>query len=224
MSNYYLALGIERTANLNKIKQAYRICCKKYHPDSCSSGRNKQHFLKIQEAYETLSDEEKRKEYDRRLSEHASGESRPAQRETAASRRPRRSGQVRPFAGRSPFGSFTSLLDEFFGGFVPGFFDNPFSAEKELYAELVLSPDEARAGGELPVEIPVISECPSCRGRGSRGGGLCATCYGEGRVPTKRTLRLHVPAGIFDGAEARVSLEGIGIPGVFLNVDVTVSA
>ena len=216
MSNYYLALGIERDADLNRIKQAYRICCKRYHPDSGSSEGDKQHFLRIQEAYETLSDANKRREYDRRLEEKENwgweSQSRPG-------------GQsLRQWSGRPPFGGFTSILDEFFGGFVPGFFDDLFSTEKELYAELILSPEEAQAGGELPIEIPVMTACPSCSGFGLRAGGICMTCYGEGRAQTKRTLRLHVPAGIYDGAEARVSLEGIGAPDVFLNVEVTVSA
>lgn len=216
MNNYYLALGIERDADLSKIKQAYRICCKRYHPDSGSSEGDKQRFLRIQEAYETLSDAEKRRMYDRRLEEKEKW-SRESQ------SRPERQPRQR-WSGRSPFGGFTSILDEFFGGFVPGFFDDPVSTEKDLYAELILSPEEANAGGELPIEIPVVTECPSCGGFGLRAGGICMTCYGEGRAQTRRTLRLHVPAGIYDGAEARVSLEGIGAPDVFLNVEVTVSA
>ena len=61
--DYYLVLGVERGANLNKIKKAYRTVIKKYHPDITRTKESTTRFLEIKEAYEILSDKSKRRRY-----------------------------------------------------------------------------------------------------------------------------------------------------------------
>ena len=72
MQNYYVVLGVSKGANLNKIKKAYRTVVKKHHPDVTQSQESKKRFLEIREAYETLSDETKRKQYDESLKRQGS--------------------------------------------------------------------------------------------------------------------------------------------------------
>lgn len=70
--DYYIVLGVSRGADLNRIKKAYRKVVKKYHPDVIQSEETKKRFLEIREAYETLSDERRRKEYDEELAKQRS--------------------------------------------------------------------------------------------------------------------------------------------------------
>jgi DnaJ-class molecular chaperone len=213
MSNYYLALGIEKDADLNKIKKAYRICCKKFHPDVSRDKQKKQEFLTIQKAYETLSDKEKRRKYDRQLEEqeqvipgYADWTGTPNQ---------------KTFWNRH-IRQFSSILDNFFEGFIPGFFEDDFSHNKELYLELLLSPGEAQNGGDFSVDIPVLEDCSLCSGTGFWKSFLCTSCSGFGRIRAYRSFVLHIPAHVKHGTEARVSLEGIGLNNVFLNVEIIV--
>lgn len=212
MSNYYLALGIDSDADLNKIKKAYRSYCKKYHPDTARESQ-RQNFLRVQEAYDILSDEEKRKEYDRSI-EHQGRQvpvefMKPEFWEEQAYRKNR-------------FREFSSVIDDFFSGFVPGFFEEDFSGRKNLFIELVLSPEEARRGGNFPIELPVLEACPVCSGRGHNEYFICSVCSGSGKKPGKRSFSLHVPPGVYSGLEARISLEGIGLKDVSLNIDIVV--
>lgn len=213
MSNYYLALGIEKDADLNKIKKAYRICCKKYHSDMSPDKQKKQEFLTIQKAYETLSNEEKRRRYDLELENQK--QHIPAQMNQDI------------FQNQKTFWNkhimkFSSILDHFFEGFVPGFFEDDFSHNKELYLELILSPEEAQNGGEFPVEIPVLEDCSLCSGTGYWRSFICTSCSGFGRICSHRAFVLHVPAHVKHGDEAKVSLEGIGLKDAFLNLEIIV--
>jgi DnaJ-class molecular chaperone len=212
MSNYYLALGIDRDADLDKIKKAYRFFSVKYQP-GLANREQEEAFLRIQEAYDTLPDPDKRRVYDRLL--------------------PESPGDIPVSFVSGAFWNekntkdrhihrYSSVIDDFFAGFVSGFFEDDFSGNKDLFIELILTPQEARAGGDFPVEIPVIEECQSCAGRGYARRFICRACGGSGNVHGKRTFDLHVPAGITTGAEAKVSLGGIGLENVGLNVEVVV--
>ncbi|MBN2531996.1 MAG: DnaJ domain-containing protein [Spirochaetales bacterium] len=213
MSNYYLALGIEKDADINKIKKAYRICCKKYHPDTSPDKQQKQEFLIIQKAYETLTDKEKRKKYDRELESQKQSVHTFSDQDTI---------QNQKMFWNQHIKKYSSVLDNFFEGFVPGFFEDDFSHNKELYLELILSPDEAQRGGDFPVDIPVLEECSVCSGTGYWKSFMCTSCAGFGRFRSNRTFVLHVPGNCIHGAEARISLEGIGLTNVFLNIEIII--
>lgn len=213
MSNYYIALGIEKDADLKKIKKAYRFFCKKYHPD-IATAKQKNKFLKIQKAYETLSDKEKRKEYDQSISK-------------TDNTVPVYFVDINFWENKQEIyhriKRFSSFIDEYFESFVPGFFEDVFSGEKELYIELILSPFEARTGGDFPIEIPVLEECNICLGRGYINVFICSTCKGSGNINTKRMINLHVPKGVSTGLATKVPLDSIGLEDVYLNVEIVVS-
>jgi len=213
MSNYYLVLGIDRDADLDKIKHAYRFCCKKYHPDVATK-EEKKNFLNIQEAYETLSDKEKKRIYDKSLDSNTG---------QIPVRFVRNDFWKKKRVQRYNIQKFSSILDDFFEGFVSGFFEDDFSGKKELYLELILSPEEARFGGDFPIEVPVTEMCSFCSGRGYSGRFICSFCNGTGNVHNKRSFNLHVPPNVSSGSQAKVSLEGIGLPDVFINLEIIVS-
>jgi molecular chaperone DnaJ len=210
MDDHYTTLGIRRGASIDRIKAAYRKAAKDFHPDigSCSDGDEE--FLRTQEAYEVLSDAERRKAYDRDLD----------RRDTAVPVTRRHGTDVRRSYER--LDPFTSLLDRIFGGLEHGFYDTDLRRGKELFLEIELSPAEAAAGGFFPLSVPLIETCRECRGTGYAGFSYCPACHGEGRVAADRRFSVSVPAGVYDGLEARVPLEGIGLSERFVDVVIRV--
>jgi DnaJ-class molecular chaperone len=183
--DYYIVLGISRGADIEKIKKAYRRVAKQYHPDIARSKESTEKFREIREAYETLGDEERRKRYDQELARRGS--------EIRISRVPeiieRR---------RSPFDDMERLFsraDEFFEGFLPGFFeiDKGRIRDKDLYFEAILSPREAAEGGLFPITVPVIEPCPRCGRTGFWEDFFCPVCSGYGRVQSEREFSLSIP-------------------------------
>lgn len=180
--------------------------------------QQKKEFLIIQKAYETLSNIEKRRKYDLELQ---------GQKQNISAYTAQDSINMDSILKQKKFWSrhiskFSSVLDNFFEGFVPGFFEDDFSHNKELFLELILSPVEAQNGGEFPVDIPVLEDCSFCSGTGFWKSYICTSCSGFGRTRAQRTFVLHVPAHVKHGDEARVSLEGISLKNVFLNVEIIV--
>jgi molecular chaperone DnaJ len=210
MSNYYLALGIDKDADLDKIKKAYRYYCKQYHPDT-SSEDDKKKFLIIQEAYETLKDKQKRKKYDNSINDNSV----PVNFVNSDFFEKKRS------TGKK-IREYSSLLDEYLESFVNGFFEEGFSSNKELFLELILNHTEAENGGDFPIEIPVLKKCKNCKGTGYINAFLCPSCKGTGRVQSRHDITLHIPSGVYDGLETTVPLEGMGLSNVFLHVDIIV--
>lgn len=213
-TDYYIVLGVSRGADLQKIKKAYRQVAKKYHPDFSGSPLTTDKFLEVKEAYETLSDDARRREYDRELELCQKVVRQPPATETL------RPGPRAAVAGLD----FYSDADDFFSGFLPGFFDverNRLRA-KDLYFEAILSPREARDGGLFPVTVPVFEACPDC-GRGRLWEGLlCARCGGSGRIQSERAFSLSIPPHVRHGTEVTISLEDIGLRGAYLHVCVIV--
>lgn len=212
--DYYFVLGVSRGADLQKIKRAYRTIVKKYHPDVSHSRDGRERFQEIREAYETLVDEEKRERYDRELN---------GERVT-----PRMSGIQRPISKRpSPFDHlerFTGATDEFFEGFVPGFFDSGLrrSQQKDLYYEAILSPREAEQGGLFPVSVPVIEPCSRCRTTDLWETFFCSACAGTGKIESRREFSLSIPPHVTHGTQISLSMEDIGLRDVLLHVKVLI--
>ena len=233
---YYEVLGVERTATGEQIKQAYRRLALKHHPDhNPGDGEAEKRFKECAEAFEVLSDAERRERYDR--FGHAG---------------------LRQTPGHD-FGSMHvedifSMFGEIFGGGMPGGggrrggrrgpargFDLETSVEVTL--EEVLSgcsrevkfsrldvcttctgsgakPGHERSkcpdcGGQGQVAqvgfggmFRMVTTCPRCRGQGSIVTERCTSCRGKGRTSVSRTLEVRIPAGIREGQVIRVSGEG----------------
>jgi len=212
--NYYIILGIDQGANSGQIKHAYRRIAKQLHPDRSSSSADAEKFIEAKEAYNTLADAERRRRYDDQLHRHES---------------PRRIARV-PEIVRDrrrfyrEFEQRESLVDEFFEGWVPGFYSRPRfrGFEKDIYLEVVLSARESREGGLFPIRFPVLEPCPQCARDGFVDEFFCPICTGRGSVFTEREFSLSIPPRTADGTSVSLSLEDIGLRGVQLHVEVRV--
>jgi molecular chaperone DnaJ len=212
--NYYVVLGISREADLEKIKRAYRTIAKCSHPDISKSEETAQRFREAQQAYEILSDAERRRQYDDELAREGS--------RVRIERVPEIVHRQRNAFSESMNANVTET-DEFFDGFLAGLFDRHRGRQgKDLYYEAVLSPAEAAEGGLFPIAVPVLERCPRCRGTGWMGNLFCPSCLGRGRVRTEREFSLSIPPHVRGGTEIVLSLEDIGLRKTSLYVVVTI--
>lgn len=212
--DYYIVLGVSRGADLERIKRAYRKVVKKYHPDTSRTEETAARFREAREAFETLGDVEKRREYDREL-ERVTGERIRRVPEIVRAHRDDYFSRV-----ESPF----SEADDFFSGFLAGFFDSGRgrSRGKDLYLEAVLSRQEALEGGLYPITVPVHAVCPRCGGRGDWEDLFCPSCRGYGRIRTEREFSLSIPPRVKDGSRITLPLEDSGLRNAFLHIFVTI--
>lgn len=174
---YYERLGVDKDASQEEIKKAYRKKAKKYHPDSNSEEASEEKFKKINEAYQVLSDEEKRKKYDHFGKQGISDQYRQK--------------------ARTDFSDFEDLFSQFFEeGGLGDFFNQARSQRQrtgqDLAAEVNISLKEAYEGGEKTLRIKRYRRCQKCNGKGTTDQDSiqrCERCNGEGKIKqTKRSL------------------------------------
>lgn len=234
--DYYEVLGVPRDAGDEAIKKAFRRLAFQYHPDRNRESGAEEQFKEINEAYQVLSDPEKRSRYDRY-------------------------GRVDVEGGFADFGfgGLGDIFESFFGGL-----GTPFGRTAQrvpqrgdsLQTHLTLPFQEAVFGCSKEIEIQRIESCPSCHGIGSergtnpetcpdcRGTGQvrrvqqsifgryttttacsrcegngaiisnpCSQCQGRARVKVKRRIKVDIPAGVDDGQ--RLCLQGEGSAGLY---------
>ena len=199
----YRLLGVNQKADSAKIKKAYRRAAKKYHPDVSPKGEEK--FKEVQEAYETLSDPEKKAVYDREISKKAVP--RPSSYNYS---RPLRTGPLR--TGPS---SLFDEIDQFFSTVEDFWMDRwpEFSGEWEedhadlLSLEIILTPSEARDGCEIPLEVPIWTDCRRCLGTGFNEGLICGLCRGRGKQRIQKKIRITIPSGVRNGMQIKIPLK-----------------
>jgi molecular chaperone DnaJ len=235
--DYYEILGVARDASGDEIKQAYRRLARKHHPDvSHDKSDAELRFKTINEAYEVLSDPNKRAQYDR-------------------------FGVVTNGAGASQggfgfeSGSFGDIFDMFFGNVRSAAQPRRAGPQRgsDLRYDLEITLEEAFAGTTKEIEFHHLAQCEVCKGSGAQPGTLvtpctgchgtgvmrgvrhtplgqmvtqsactrcggeghviehpCETCRGHGRHEAERRLTVKVPAGVDDGARIRIAGNGEG--------------
>jgi molecular chaperone DnaJ len=188
----YKLLGLARDASLEEIKKAYRQLAKRHHPDRTQNNpRDTEIFKAIAVAFATLSNPQKRAEYDRLLSatEHRSPRGRTQRTRTTTSDFRRQNG---------PFGD---ILEEFFSGW------DGWSRERdERLLDITLTREEARTGVTLPVDIPWKDRCLLCQGTGLAPFSICSGCRGSGSSQGARRFTLTIPPGVSTGTTQRLCL------------------
>ena len=197
--DYYEVLGVEREADSEEIKKSYRKLALKFHPDKNPGDKAaEEKFKELGEAYEVLSDSQKRAAYDRYG--HAAFDPRARASSSWGS-----GGFHDPFEiFRDVFGgSAGSIFDELFSG---GRHD-PTQAQRgsDLRYDLELSFEEAAHGCEKEVTVSKLDLCEACHGSGADSGSktrVCPTCGGRGQIITSR--------GIFSIAQTCNRCEGAG--------------
>jgi molecular chaperone DnaJ len=230
--DYYVILGVERSATDAEIKRAYRKLAQQWHPDVNPDAAAHDRFTEINEAYQVLSDPERRGRYDMFGQAGLGGAG---------------------GAGFEGFGGFSDIFDAFFGGTA-----GAASARRgrpqpgaDLRYDLRITFEEAVRGIDKQIEFSVLQRCETCTGSGAapgteaivctqcngrgevrsvrqtmlgqmvnvtacprcRGEGKvvelpCDTCHGDGRTERRRTLQVSIPAGIDEGHQIRLSNEG----------------
>ncbi len=182
--DYYEVLGVDKSASEDELKKAYRKMAMKYHPDVCpDDAEAEQKFKEANEAYEVLSDKDKRARYDQ--FGHAGVDPNFG------------AGGGNPFGGGfgGGFGGFdfdlgdifSSVFDGFGGGFGGGRRSNPNAPRRGADVETVTTIDfvEAAMGCTKTVEVTRIENCAKCSGSGAAEGSstvTCAACQGRGRT------------------------------------------
>lgn len=166
--DYYEILGVDRKASEEEIKRAFRRLAMEYHPDRNRNEDAEQRFKEVSEAYQVLSDAEKRQTYDRFGHAGLGG-----------------NGVGQGFEDADIFGGFGDIFDAFFGG---GFRRRPRAGPQrgsDLQVALDLDFNEAALGTEKEVTINRLERCERCKGNRSEPGTspqTCATCKGAGQV------------------------------------------
>ena len=231
--DYYQVLGVERNASADELKKAYRSLARKYHPDINKEADAEERFKEVNEAYEVLSDQEKRARYDRYgragVQGNASG------------------------AGFDGFGfGFEDVFQSFFGGtrartssrrrpqrgrdlrydLTISFIEAVFGCEKEIEAVRHEACTVCGGSGAAPGTSPIrcrecngsgeirhvqrsilgqfvnVTTCPRCRGSGEEISTPCPECNGRKVVARARRLSVKIPAGVDDGTRIRLTGEG----------------
>lgn len=234
--DYYEVLGVERNADEKVIKKAYRRVAMKYHPDRNSEDKNaEEKFKEASEAYEILSDAQKRDAYDRYGHDAVSGNA----------------GAGGGFGGGAGAGNFSDIFGDVFGDIFGGGGGGGGSRGpargSDLRYNLDVDLEAAVKGTEVKIKIPTLvacepcdgsgakkgskpvtcttcggvgqvrmqqgffsvqQTCPNCRGKGKMIADPCNTCHGQGRVEETKTLSVKVPPGVDTGDRIRLGGEG----------------
>jgi len=174
--DYYEVLGVDRSASQEEIKKAFRKLARKYHPDMNRDDPSaEERFKEINEAYEVLSDPEKRRQYDTFGHTSQGSTWKPGGSEAYDS------------GGFGPFGSFDSIFDVFFGGGFRDFSRRRTGPERgrDIYYDLEITLEEAATGLEREIPIRRLKTCDACSGTGAKPGTApttCPVCGGSGMV------------------------------------------
>jgi DnaJ-class molecular chaperone len=213
--DYYEVLGVGRKATGDEIKTAYRKWARQFHPDLNPGDKTaEERFKELQEAYDVLSDEEKRKLYDQygenwRTVQQGGGAPPPGwERSQATGGRQTGGFDFSGFDfGGGGAGGF-EIFEEMFGRTGRGARTRRTSRGQDIEAELELTLEEAHRGGRRTLQLQASEICPACQGSGVKDNKVCPTCGGAGQVLKPKTIEVNIPAGVRDGSNVRLAGQG----------------
>ena len=195
--DYYEVLGVKKDATADEIKKAFRKLTKENHPDLHPGDKAcEERFKEANEAYEVLSDEEKRKKYDQ--FGHAAFD-------------PNAGFGGGGFGDFGGFGGFGDIFSDIFGGFGGSTRSNPNAPRRgeSVRASVNISFEEAAFGCKKEVTINKVESCPDCKGTGCAPGTtpeICPDCKGSGQV----TVNQRTPFGVIQSSSPCSKCRGTG--------------
>jgi DnaJ-class molecular chaperone len=209
-SNCYFVLGLSPDATLPQIKRAYRELSKKFRPHEQGDDAH-QRLIQIRDAYETLRNSARRSDHDRELMN-------PTKRSQSEMPEPFFDSGLdllHSFERYSP--SRRELRDTIEQNFTQQHLPKS-KLVRELTVEVMLSPEQAANGGNVPIDFPVADVCADCAGTGTTGHFLCDTCGGQGIDWRSQRIDVLIPPGTDDGTSIPVSLKHLGVTNLYLSV------
>jgi molecular chaperone DnaJ len=216
--NYYLVLGVPRTETTAGIRARFRDLARALHPDVAGE-QSTGAFQELTEAYEALVDPVARRRHNIEL---AASDRRPPVQPVATPGGPGWRHSVSPPVALdgepdAVRPSLDALLERLFRNFT-GVRVPKAERPEGLTLEVILTPEEAVRGVELPVAVPAVARCPGCGGEGRVWLYTCAACGGRGMVETPRTLRIAIPPMVRPRSLVEVPLDGLGIRNLYLRL------
>ncbi len=214
--DYYEILGVQRTADQDTIRKAYRKLARKYHPDFNPGNREaEERFKDLQEAYAVLSDPEKRRQYDQ-LGTGWQGGSEFTPPPGWDVRFDFGSAPAEDFFGQS--GGFSDFFQFLFGGMRPGGHHTAAgrtarqatapTGSGDIEADIELSLEDIHRGARPTLSVHSAAPCPDCAGRGTQALRRCARCGGAGTVEHKRRLTVNIAPGARSGSVLKLAGKG----------------
>ncbi|MCL2706616.1 MAG: J domain-containing protein [Dehalococcoidia bacterium] len=213
--DYYGILGISRGASDKDIKDAFRKLARKYHPDVNPGNKTAEDkFKEINQAYEVLSDSQKRKKYDQ-FGEHWEHADQFKQSGRDGASGANFDFSQFNFSGGQGSSQFTNaagmdnLFENLFGGMHNRRAQPRRGQDIEHQVEITL--EEALSGASRLLNLQTEDPCNTCNGTGRVQKNTCTVCRGSGVIPRVRQLEVKIPAGVRVGSRIRIA--GQGAPG-----------
>ena len=208
--DYYSVLGVNKNASQREIKQAYRRLARKHHPDVNPGDKSAEaKFKEINEAYEVLSDKEKRRKYDQYGDQwqYADQFARAGGQQTPFRDFSQAGGATRFYFGEGDLGS---LFDELFGGIGTETFRRQAQPRRgrDIEHPVEVTLEEAYHGATRLLSLGVEEPCSGCQGTGRIQHMPCSACRGSGVVSRVKRLEVKIPPGVKDGSRVRIAGKG----------------
>jgi molecular chaperone DnaJ len=206
--SFYETLGVKRDASDKEVRSAYRKLARKYHPDVNPGDKaGAARFKEITNAYEVLSDKEKRRKYDKYGDrwEYAD-QIEEAERQRGGRFRQGGGGQQFRVEDLGQFGDLGGVFGNIFGR--GGGVRTMARRGSDIQQPVEVTLEEAFHGTTRTLEMIAQEPCPTCGGAGEVAGAICHMCGGHGQVQRPRRLELKIPAGVATGSKVRMAGEG----------------
>ena len=198
--DFYEVLGVKRNADEKELKRAFRRLARKYHPDVNPGNKEaEQKFKEMAEAYQVLSDPEKRRQYDQ------FGQAGQSWSQAGPGGAP---GPWTTTEGYGGFGNLNDLIEELLGGGRRG--KGRKQRGQDLQFNIDATLEDAFHGATREIAVPIPQPCPTCQGMGlTSRGDVCANCKGSGQTEQIKRLHVRIPAGIQSGSRIRLAGQGV---------------